>query len=82
MDYASGITERELKILNQALSDYIMKLETKEGPQSEIDEVEALQKKLNIEENIRQDLKDASKNDACENCDFEDCPSRCLESLR
>jgi len=47
MDYASGITETELKILNQALDEYIMKLETKEGQQSEIDEVEALQKKLN-----------------------------------
>lgn len=61
MDYASGITEKELKILNQALDDYIAKLATYEGPQSEIDEVEELQNKLNREERIRQDLLEASR---------------------
>jgi hypothetical protein len=80
-DYASGITESELKILNQALEDYLMKLETREGPQSEIDEVEVLRKKLNREESIRQDLMDASEADACEGCDLENCPMPCLESL-
>jgi hypothetical protein len=80
-DYEVKITEEELEILNQALGDYIMGLETEDGFQSEVDKVEALQGKLNREKNIRQDLLDASEDDSCEHCDLEDCPAQCLESL-
>lgn len=81
LPYTVEITEEELEILNQALGQYIMGQEAKEGPQSEIDKIEALQEKLNHEKNIRQDLMDASEDDACEECDSENCPARCLESL-
>jgi hypothetical protein len=61
MNYRVEITGEELNILNQALDQYIMDQETKEGPQSEIDKIEGLQKKLNRERNIIQDLMEASR---------------------
>lgn len=58
--YTVDLTEDELDMLNKAIEERVHGLELLEGEQSEIDDLESLQVKLNKERGIRQDLMDAS----------------------
>ncbi len=63
----------------QALSKAVAMSDMLPGPDWQL--VESALKKINRELNIRKELLAASEDDACENCDQEDCPAQCLESL-